>query len=175
MEILTTPRLVIRPFSARDGEGLYAIMSDEETVKYEPYSVFSREEAYAEAERRETDPAFRAVCLPDGTLIGTLFFAPGEFQSAELGYVFRRGIWGNGYASEAARAVLSDAFRNTGLHRCTAMCDPENVRSVRLLERIGMRREGLLRKNLYFFTRPDGEPIWQDTCIYAVLREEFKE
>lgn len=171
--VLTTPRLTIRPFSSSDGEALFRILSDEETVRYEPYPPFSREEADAEALRRETDPAFRAVCLPDGTLIGTLFFLVDEFSCAELGYVFSRPHWGNGYASESARAVMADAFLHQGLHRVCAMCNPENVRSWRLLERLGMRREGLLRENLFFSRRPDGSPVWQDTLLCAMLREEF--
>ena len=173
--ILNTPRLTIRPFSYSDGEALFRIYSDEETVRYEPYPPFSRGEAETEALRREDDPAFRAVCLPDGTLIGTLFFLVDEFSCAELGYVFSRPHWGNGYAAESARTVMADAFLHSDLHRVCAMCNPENVRSWRLLERLGMRREGLLRENLFFSRRPDGSPVWQDTCLYAILREEFLE
>ena len=171
--ILRTPRLLLRPFSASDGEGLYRILSDGETVKYEPYPPFSREEADAEAARRATDPAFWAVCLPDGTLIGTLFFSDCAFYGAELGYVFSRPHWGNGYAAEAARAVMEHAFATTDLHRVCAMCNPENVRSWRLLERLGMRREGVFRQDIFFSRRPDGSPVWQDTYLYAILRDEF--
>ena len=55
------------------------------------------------------------------------------------------------------------------------MCNPENTPSWRLMERLGMRREGHLRKNIWFFRDENGRPIWQDTYEYAILREEWEE
>jgi len=55
------------------------------------------------------------------------------------------------------------------------MCNPENERSWRLLERLGMRREGNLRKNIFFFRNEQGEPLWQDTYEYGLLREEWEQ
>ena len=70
--MLKTDRLVLRPFDETDAEGLYAYLSDEEVVRYEPYSVMTLEECRLEAVRRASDEAFWAVCLADGTLIGNL-------------------------------------------------------------------------------------------------------
>ena len=152
---MTTRRLVLRRFLKSDGEGLYDYLSDPEVVKFEPYEPYTREMAEQEAARRAEDQNFWAVCLLDGALLGNVYFAEGEFDTWELGYVFNRKYW--------------------GMHRVTAMCNPENERSWRLLERLGMRREGNLRKNIFFFRNEQGEPLWQDTYEYGLLREEWEQ
>lgn len=172
---MTTRRLVLRRFLKSDGEGLYDYLSDPEVVKYEPYEPYTREMAEQEAARRAEDQNFWAVCLLDGALLGNVYFAEGEFDTWELGYVFNRKYWGKGYAGEAARALLDLGFTEWGMHRVTAMCNPENERSWRLLERLGMRREGNFRKNIFFFRNEQGEPLWQDTYEYGLLREEWEQ
>ena len=85
-----------------------------------------------------------------------------------------RAYWKKGYATEAAAAVIDAAFRTGIAHRVIAMCNPENTASERLMQRLGMRAEGLLVKNLYFRTDDNGLPLWQDTVMYAVLCEEWQ-
>lgn len=174
-EAITTQRLVLRPFTPGDGPGLYAYLSDPETVRFEPYDPFTPEQAEGEASRRACDPAFWAVCDRAGCLLGNLYFAPGEFDTWELGYVFGRGHWGQGFATEAAQALLGHGFSQLGVRRVTACCNPENERSWRLLERLGLRREGHLRKNISFFRDGQGQPLWQDTYEYGILKEEWEE
>ena len=95
---MTTRRLVLRRFLKSDGEGLYDYLSDPEVVKFEPYEPYTREMAEQEAARRAEDQNFWAVCLLDGALLGNVYFAEGEFDTWELGYVFNRKYWGKGYA-----------------------------------------------------------------------------
>lgn len=173
MREIKTDRLLLRRFRSGDSEGLYRCLSDPETVKYEPYDPFTREEAAREAARRAGDECFWAVCLQDGTYVGNLYFAKGEFGAWELGYVFCRDCWGRGYAAESARALLDYGFEALGVRRVIAMCNPENESSWRLLERLGLRREGHLRKNIFFFRDADGNPLWQDTYEYGLLKEEW--
>lgn len=173
MEEIKTERLLLRRFRERDGEGLYGYLSDPETVRFEPYDPFTREEAEEEAKRRAADKNFWAVCLEDGTLIGNLYFAKGEFDTWELGYVFRREYWGMGYAAESVRALLHTGFEKMDVRRVIARCNPENRRSWKLLERLGLRRESHLRKNVFFFRDKAGHPIWQDTYEYGLLKEEW--
>ncbi len=171
---METERLLIRRFLPEDGEGLFAYLSREDVVKYEPYGVFTREQAEAEAVRRSEDANFWAVCLKsNGLLIGNIYLAPGEFETWELGFVFHDEFHGQGYATEAARALLGELFSSGKAHRVVAMCNPENRSSWRLLERLGMRREGVLHKNVWFVKDRDGLPVWQDTFEYAVLKEEW--
>ena len=174
--LLTTERLMLRPFEADDWADLIEYLSDPEVVRFEPYGVFSAEMCVREAEERARNSAFIAVCLTDtGKLIGNLYFCHLENGNYTMGYVFNRAYWRQGYATEAMKALLENAFRKGGAHRVQAECNPDNTRSVRLLERLHMRREGLLRQNIAFrYDAITGAPIWQDTLIFAVLREEWQ-
>jgi RimJ/RimL family protein N-acetyltransferase len=171
---LQTERLRIRGFLADDWKDLYDYLSDKQVIKYEPYDAFTEEESRREAMKRSKDENFYAVCLKDtDKVIGNLYFSEQEFGTWELGYVFNANYQGKGYASEAAAALLEDAFRNRGVRRVIAMCNPENAASWRLLERLGMRREGHLLQNIFFRKDEQGNPIWQDTYEYAILSDEW--
>jgi len=117
-----TKRLMIRRFRPKDGADLYDYLSREEVVRFEPYEMFSREEADREAARRAGDETFWAVCLREsGKLIGNIYLAKQEFDTWELGYVFNSDFWGKGYAYEAAKAFMNSVFINqggTGLSQC---------------------------------------------------------
>lgn len=174
MKDLKTERLRIRGFCAEDWKDLYEYLSDERVVKYEPYGAFTEEESRLEAIRRSNDESFYAVCLKDtDKVIGNLYFSEQEFGTWELGYVFNANYHGKGYASEAVEVLLEDAFKCRGIRRVIAMCNPENCASWRLLERLGLRREGHLLQNIYFRTDDQGSPIWQDTYEYAILSDEW--
>ena len=176
---IRTERLLLRPHLWEDAEDLYAYLSDAEVLRFEPYPPLDRRESDEELHKRIADPDFIAVCLPPdddhpwGSLIGHIFFSPCAFSSWEIGWVFNRAYWKKGYATEAAAAVIDAAFREGLAHRVIAMCNPENTASERLMQRLGMRKEGLLVRNLYFSTDENGHPLWQDTAMYALLAEEF--
>lgn len=171
--MVQTKRLTLRRFTPEDGQGLYSYLSDPEVVRYEPYPPMSLVECTCEAVRRAQDPAFWAVCLRGSdTLLGNVYLEARAFKGWELGYVFARDAWGHGYATEAARALLHKVFTE-GAHRVYAECNPDNAASWRLLERLGMRREAHFLSNVCFITEP--APVWQDTYVYAVLADEWRE
>ena len=172
MENIVTDRLIIRNFVQDDWRDLYEYLSDEEVVKFEPYDICSEDQAKEEAIRRSQDESFYAVCLNE-KLIGNLYLGKGEFDTWELGYVFHRKYQGQGYATESAKGLLDYAFTHLGARRIIAMCSPKNDHSWKLLERLHMRREGLLLQNVYFKTNSYGEPIWLNTYEYAILKEEW--
>ena len=175
MEDIVTDRLVIRRFKEDDWQDLYEYLSDGEVVRFEPYGVYTEALAKEEARRRSGDDAFYAVCLiAGGKLIGNLYLGARDFGTRELGYVFNRRYQGAGYAFESAAALIDYAFIHLGARRVTACCCQKNVRSWRLLERLHLRREGLLLQNLWFKTDENGEPLWFDTCEYAVLKTEWR-
>jgi len=91
-----------------------------------------------------------------------------DLGEGNIGYCLNKNFWGRGYATEAAGALLTFGFKTLNLHRIYATCDPENVASVRVLEKIGMYLEGHLRETL----RIRGE--WQDSLIYAILDHEWR-
>lgn len=172
--IIETERLYIRHFEEADGNDLFEYLSKEDVVRYEPYDAYSYEEAIKEAKRRAEDKSFYAVVLKTGKVIGNLYLAKGEFDTWELGYVFNSQFWGNGYAFESVKALITYAFENWGARRIVAMCNPLNKSSWKLLEHLKFRREGDLIKNIFFFTDDNGNPIWQDTYEYGLLKEEWK-
>ncbi len=175
MEI-KTDRLLMRRFQADDWQDLYDYLSQEEVVKYEPYEVFTKEACEQEARRRSADEGFWAVCLGStGKVIGNIYLAKQDFDTWELGYVFNSGYHGKGYATEAARALVDYVFNSQNARRVVAMCNPLNEQSWKLLERLGMRREGHLIKNIYFKKDKIGQPIWADTFEYGILSSEWLE
>ena len=171
---METERLIIRGFHPDDWEDLHEYLSQEETVQYEPYNIFTEEKSKQEALNRSKNDAFWAVCLKSsGKLIGNIYLAEQAFETWELGYVFNADFLGHGFATEATRAIIHYAFEEKKAHRITALCNPMNERSWRLLERLGMRREGCLLQNIYFKMNEQGFPVWQDTYEYAALRTEW--
>ncbi len=175
--ILSTDRLTLRPFHADDWRDLYEYLSQKEVVKYEPYGCFNQDQCQQEAARRADNPRFWAVCLGhSGKVIGNVYFArsePQEFGNWELGYVFNARYQHNGYATEACSEILRYAFGQLGARRVTAMCNPLNEPSWRLLERLGFRREGHLVQNIYFKLDENAQPLWSDTLEYALLASEW--
>ena len=171
---METKHLLIRRFTPDDWQDLFEYLSQEAVVKYEPYEVFTKEASKQEAVRRSGDNDFWAVCLKDsGKLIGNIYLSKKEFDTWELGYVINAEYQGMGYATEASLTIVDDVFRNHNAHRVIAMCNPLNESSWKLLERLGMRREGHLRQNIYFETDSAGFPIWQDTYEYGILAAEW--
>ena len=166
-----TDRLILRRFRLSDLEDLYAILSDPEAVAFEPYGPMSPEQVREALAWRISTGEMTAVELKTtGRMIGNVYLGKRDFDSLELGYLFRRDCWGQGYGTEACAALIGGAFAD-GIHRIYAECDPENGRSWRLLERLGFQREGHLRQNVYFRTDAAGKPLWKDTYLYAKLSE----
>ena len=175
-QLLMTERLLIRRFRASDGLDLYEYLSDETVVYYEPYETYSEEQARQEAIDRAGHPSFYAVCLRNnGKLIGNLYLGGSDFDTWELGYVFNRQYHNQGYATESAKALLQYAFDHLGARRIIASCALENHASWHLLERLGMRREGLQLQNIWFKRNRQGEPQWLDSCLYAILKSEWRQ
>jgi len=173
---METERLIIRKFTPNDWKDLYEYLSQETIVKYEPYEIFTEEASRREAVRRSEDNKFWAVCLKGSEkLIGNIYLSEHEFDTWKLGYVFNQNYQGRGYATEAVGFLIDYTFKNYNARRIIAMCNPLNTPSWRLLERLGMRREGHLIQNIYFKRDKNGSPIWLDTYEYAILALEWLE
>lgn len=171
---METKRLIIRRFQIDDWHDLHEYLSDERVVKYEPYPPQTEAQCQQVAEQRVESEDFWAVCLKDTRkLIGNVYLAKQGHQNWEVGYVFNHAFQNQGYATEAVKALLDALFCNEDAHRVFAECNPENTSSWRLLERIGFQKEGHLRKNIYFGCASDDAPLWQDTFIYGLLKEDW--
>ena len=102
-------------------------------------------------------------------LIGSIA-ARMEGPRVNLGYVLSRPVWGNGYMTEAAKAVISWAFSFPTVYRVWALCDVENLASARVLEKAGMTREGTLKQ---FGVHPNITTAPRDCYSYAIVRSEY--
>jgi len=174
--ILKTERLVLREFVPGDWRAVHAYQSDPRYQRYYPRRDRSEADTRAfvqrQVDRQSESPRYKfqmAIMLPhNDTLVGNCgvrLDEPGALVG-DLGYELNPAHWGQGYATEAARAMLAFGFDTLGLHRVWAECVADNVASRRVLEKLGMILEGRLRENQYIDDR------WHDTLIYAVLEQE---
>lgn len=109
-----------------------------------------------------------AVCLKEGRMIGDIgiHFIDDDYQ-LEIGYTLSPEYQGKGYAQEAVKAVINYAFSELKKHRIIASVDPDNIKSLSLLEKIGFRKEGHFIKSFHMNDQ------WYDDCIYALLEDEW--
>ena len=176
--MLSTERLIIRPFLESDYQDLYEYLSLPETYRFEPGKPITLNEAKKLCKKRAKGTNFWAVTLKNSKkLIGHVSFFPlgPKFLLAwEIGYIFNPVFQNQGYATEAVRAIIRYAFRELGTHRIVGHCSPDNIPSWKVLEKCGMRREGKLRKNFLLRNDEKGNPIWLDSYEYAILDEDIK-
>jgi len=172
--LIKTKRLIIRNFLVNDFKDLFEYLSDIEIYKFEPGSPINIEMAKILCKERSKDNKYLAVVLKN-KVIGHIYFSqiePKELMTWETGYIFNRKYQKNGFATESLKAVIEYGFKYLYVHKIIAHCNPKNISSWKLLERVNMKREGKLRKNIYFRKDNKGYPIWLDTYEYGILKEE---
>lgn len=169
---LETERLILREMTAADAEALFAVYCDAQWLKYWGFrvdrSVVDTRARIAQdrlANRRCRRLRWAITLREGGTPVGSAGyyrFMP-EHRRAEITYELRESASGNGYMTEAVRAIVRFGFERLGLHSIEAGIDPRNHASIAVVERIGFRREGYLQENYLF----DGE--FCDTLLYTLL------
>jgi RimJ/RimL family protein N-acetyltransferase len=173
-----TARLLLRPLRAADIPDLVAYRSLPEVCRWVPFepmnaaTIASRLRGPWAATTLETegDVLTLGVAVPDtGEVIGDVMlrWLSAEHSCGEVGYVFHPAFAGQGYATEAAHAVLHLAFDDMALHRVIARIDARNQTSARVVARLGMRQEAHLVENEWF----KGE--WSDELDYGLLEREW--
>ncbi|SHH63249.1 GNAT family N-acetyltransferase [Streptomyces sp. 3214.6] len=175
---LTTARLSLRLFTPGDADDLYAYQSLPSVARYLYRPAHTRERSEQVAAERAAQTAWHAdgdrlalaVCRRDEPgVLGevSLALADARAAQAEIGWTLDPGHQGHGYATEAAAALAGFAFDTLGVHRLYARLDVENTGSVRVCERLGMRREAHLVENDL-----DGDR-WGSEYIYAALSADL--
>jgi [ribosomal protein S5]-alanine N-acetyltransferase len=166
---LRTSRLLLRPFRREDADAVFSMYRDDEVAYYMLPGPITRddvEQSLANPKPWADRPHFAVVF--EGQVVGDVVLEIGSRDAvANLGYAVARQHWGKGFATEAARAVVDYGFRTFGLAKIYARADPRNVASVRVMEKLGMRREALLRSHVL----RRGERC--DRVYYGLLREEW--
>ncbi len=175
----TSRRLVIRRFASGDAEALASYRSDAEVARYQewecPYPLSEAREFIASLHHLAPGTPgtwfqFAVSLASSGTLIGDVALRTSEADGcqAELGFTFAAAHQGQGYATEAVRAVVQYAFEKLAMHRVFSRTDARNLRAQRLLERLGFRREGELRESTWF------KGAWATDLLYAQLESEWR-
>ncbi|MGG7620453.1 GNAT family N-acetyltransferase [Bacillus coreaensis] len=168
---IETERLIIRGFDKNDYHAVYEYTSNADVMRYIPEGVFTMEDAkqFIVKNMGEKVEKYPVILKESNTIIGHIVFHRyfGE-HTYEIGWVFHPDYYNKGFASEAAKTVLQYGFEELKLHRIIATCQPENIGSFRVMEKIGMRREGYFKKCI---PTDDG---WWDEYYYAILEEEWR-
>jgi RimJ/RimL family protein N-acetyltransferase len=176
--VMITERLKIRQFSKNDYADLYEYLSDKQTYKYEPGKPITMEKSKRLCIERSKNRMFFAVeLISEEKVTGHIYFnkiEPKNLFTYEIGYIFNKKYQGKGYATEAIQKFIRQHFLEFKIHKIIAHCNPENVKSWKLLERLKFKREGKLRKNIFFKNDENNNPIWLDTYEYGLLKEDLK-
>jgi RimJ/RimL family protein N-acetyltransferase len=176
---IRTERLVLRAFSNTDFDAVLDMQTRPDFVRYLMWDVMDRDAAGAFLERRLRQTSIEAE---DGALVLAITVPPSDLvvgelmlrvpsarhRQGEIGWSLHPGAQGHGYATEAAREGLRLAFAELGLHRVAADADPRNTGSLRIMERLGMRREADY-VDAYFLK---GE--WVGETHYGILEDEWR-
>ncbi len=184
---LRTERLRLRALDSLDVDDIFAYRGDPVVQLYnsKPHETIEETLAFIEQQHalyRQQRECLWAVTLPFtdpdsprtlgkvGRVIGEVSIQDWDryHRHASIGYDFTRSFWGKGFAQEAARAVLRFGFERMQLNRIEIWTAAENTRSVRLAERLGFSRDGLLRRRIL-----EDDGAFHDSTLYGLLRSDW--
>ncbi len=177
--ILETQRLILRPFQESDCEAFASYRSDPNVAWYQGWETPFTIEQAAEfiGFMKQSQPGLPGEWYQwaierrsSAGLIGDCAFQvlAHDTRQAEIGFSLSGKHQGQGYGAEAVERLLNYLFSDLGMHRVVATCDVENHASVKLLERVGMRREAQMIENIWF------KGAWGSEYLYAVLEHEWR-
>jgi RimJ/RimL family protein N-acetyltransferase len=170
---LETDRLVLRRFEPDDWKDVHAYASDAETMTYilDFGGPMTEEQArdFVAENLGDQARAFAVVLKAERQLIGHMIFHPWFAPRIyEIGWALNKRYHGQGYATEAAAALLRYGFETLKVHRIIATCQPENAASYRVMEKIGMQREGHFRQCI-----ERDATTWWDEYFYAIVEDDW--
>ncbi|MEQ5838679.1 GNAT family N-acetyltransferase [Paraburkholderia acidicola] len=174
---LHTARLLLRPFTEADTDAIFALQSNAHVLRYwdsPPWKTRAQAERFIEVcrqfEQEGTGARLAIERAADSVFIGWCALSrwDPDNRSAKMGYCLDQAAWGQGFATEAASAVLQWAFDTLDLNRVQSEADTRNTASGRVLEKLGFIREGTLREDCIV----DGEV--SDSWVFGLLRREWR-
>ena len=173
---IETDRLILREVTTEDAPDMFTYLSDHEVVKHmglEPYQtpneVLEEIEWYQSIYKEGSGMRWGITLKDSGKIIGSCGFLnmkPRHYR-AEIGYELSKEYWGKGIANEALQAVVKYGFLNFQLERIEALIEPANLASIKLVEKQGFMREGMLRHYEYTCGKFD------DLYMYSILKDEL--
>ena len=182
--MLETERLILRPFIESDALDAYEYLKEPLVHCFECMKVNSLDEAIKAVQERAKDTQyyFAIVLKENGKVIGEIDAMPEtaapDQNNAVLDtfspcWMIHQNYHGRGYAYEAAKAFFEYLFDKKGARRIYAYTEDDNIASQKLCEKLGMRREGLFREFVTFVNDENGDPIYENTYQYAILKKEW--
>lgn len=179
---IETERLILRQFTEADAGDVFEYLHEPAVHCFYDMKLATVEAAAEEVRRRGDDEYYLAIALKEtGRVIGEICAHPEDTGPADKTPDTFSPMWmlnldyaGKGYAYEAAHAYIDCLFREKGARRVYAYTEDYNLPCQRLCERLGMRREGLFREFVSFIDGPDGQPLYENTYQYAILKKEWK-
>ncbi|MES2648992.1 MAG: GNAT family protein [Bacteroidota bacterium] len=176
--MLETKRLIIRELTFADVNVVHELLSLAETDEFNTLGIPGTiqitevqldEWLIAQIQEPRCSYIFSICKNDDDCFIGLIALVIGKakYRAAEVWFKVHKDFWRKGYTTEALTKVLDYGFNTLKLHRIEAGCAVENIASYKVLEKVGMKREGMKRKNLPI----RGE--WNDNYFYGMLEEDF--
>lgn len=173
---LQTRDLQLRPSNPSDAEGMFAILSDPESMKYWCKQPVEDLDTAIKVLNKDLDSDAKGNSLcwsitlkGHDKMIGKciLFQFSDPNRRAEIGYILNREYWRRGLMYQALEAVIDFAFDTLNLHRIEADVDTENAGSIGILEKLGFKREGLFKDRWFVYDE------WQDSVMLGLLKHEW--
>ena len=184
--MIETDRLILRPFSVEDAADVFEYLKEPRVNCFACMKVHSLEEAQKAVMERAEDAeyTFAIVLKENGKVIGEIDAHP-ESSQPDMAENYVKDTFspcwmlhpdhhGKGYAYEAAKAFFDYLFYQKRARRIYAYTEDYNLSSQNLCEKLGMRREGLFREFVSFVNDADGNPIYENTYQYAILKREWE-
>lgn len=169
-DMLFTQRLILRPITLEDATAFQAFGGNPENVRYMAWGPNTLDATIDFIKTTRVGYDFAIILKDTNKLIGSCGIYPDDKNdTGNLGWILHMDYWKCGYGTEFAKELVRYGFEDLKLRRIKADCVAENYGSYRLMERSGMRREGLHKQSMW--ANVDKE--WKDTVSYAILAEEY--
>jgi [ribosomal protein S5]-alanine N-acetyltransferase len=173
---IETDRLLLRKITLNDAQDMFEYASDPQVSEYTTWSTHASIEdtkyflkSLIKMYKRRELVDWGIEHKADRKFIGTCGYVEWSMthSRAEIGYALSSKYWNQGYMSEAVNAIMEFGFREMVLNRIEAKCKVNNIASARVMEKLGMQLEGILRQQLFVKGR-----YW-DLKLYSILRDDF--
>ena len=174
--MVETQRTILKSLSSDDVEVLFSYRSLPEVYEFQSWAPQKVEDAISFIDKFSGDTEIKPgqwkqlgiYHKEDEILIGDCGFCVFEDKQGEIGYTISPKYQRQGFGLEIVEALIDFLFRETGIHRIVAKTDPANIGSIKILERVGFRKQGHFIKSV----KIRGE--WKDDLVLAILREDWK-
>lgn len=164
---IETSRMIVRDFDMNDVSDLHDIFGDDETMKNcEPAYTIEKTTDFLQEFCIRKKGAIAAVHRDTNKMIGYILFNEFDEGVYEIGWIFNRDYWRRGFAFEACKAVIDEAFDNMNAHKIFAEAI-DGIKSVNLMKKLGMKLEGVQRSQV-----KDNFGNWADLYFYGILAED---